>query len=138
MSASLCSNIAVGITTGLISSAIVAALFYWRGRIDTEAVHRKLQLDEVLMRIKMLDPSRRHSIRGRDGVDDTCHWLLCKSEIMRSAGFIAGAEALERLEKEIQKCPKESASLPPVPTEESRANELKKRDWEKAIQAVQC
>ena len=138
MSNSLCSSIAVGVVTGLISSAIVAVLFYWRGRIDTEAVHRKLQLDEVLMRIKMLDPSRRHSVRGQDGVDDTCHWLICKAEIMRSAGFTAGADALEKLEKEIQQCPREPAAEPPVPTDESRGNETKKRAWEKTIQAVPC
>jgi len=121
-----------------MSSAIIAVLFYWRGRIDTEAVHRKLQLDEVLMRIKMLDPSRRHSVRGPDGVDDTCHWLTCKAEIMRSAGFTAGADALQKLEKEIQRCPKESAAEPPVPTDASRDNETKKSAWEKAIQRVPC
>ena len=136
MTDSLCSNIIVGVGTGLVSSVAIAAVFYWRGRTDSEAVHRKLEIGEVLMRVKLLDPSRRQSVRGPDGVDDTCHWLICKSELMREAGFIEGSEALKKLEREIQQCPLEPAPTLPDKTGESQANEMKKRKWEQALLAV--
>ena len=131
-------NIVVGVATGLVSSAIVSVVFYFKGVRDQRAVYRKLQMDEALMRLAILDPNRRPSVRHGDGVDDTCHWLLCKADLMESDDFMDGAHTLREVEREIQKCPAQPQPESPNRTDEHTANIGKKNKWADQIRRVKC
>ena len=124
------SNAVVGFVVGVLSSTFVAVVFYRLSGRDSESLHRCTQLDSVLLRLKQLDPRRWHSVRGPDGVDDTVHWMICMSEIMRETGFDQGAQTLTTIFGEMrQVCsgPSEASKLSP---EEA---ERKKKTWEALI-----
>lgn len=131
-------SIVVGVATGIFSSAVVSMVFYFKGVRDQRAVYRKLQMDEVAMRLAILDPNRRPSVRHGDGVDDTCHWLICKAALMEADGFIEGARTLREVEREIQKCPAEPQPESPNRTDEHTANIGKKNTWVEQIRKVTC
>ena len=127
------SNAVVGFVVGVLSSTFVAVVFYRLSSRDSETLHRCAQLDSVLLRLKQLDPTRWEHMRPGDGVDDTSHWLICMSEIMRETGFSQGEQVLMTISEEMrQACPRASA----VSKEMREEYERKKKTWEARIHAL--
>lgn len=126
------SEIAVGIVTGLISSAVVSVAFYLIGRNDANSEARIAQLDVVLFRINNLAPNRLDSspsnIRTLDGVDATSHWLICTADVMRATGFCCGESLLRSIADEMrQECPPEDLGQKSL--EQVEAGEVRKTAW---------
>jgi hypothetical protein len=126
-------NALVGFVVGVLSSTTVAIVFYRLSSRDSQTLHRCVQLDSVLLRLKQLDPMRWQSMRGPDGVDDTSHWMICMSEIMRETGFDQGAQALTTIFEEMRQVCSGPNEVPTLPREES---ERRKKMWEAWIYAL--
>ena len=127
------SNAVISFVVGVLSSAVVAVVFYKLSSRDSETLHRSAQLDSVLLRLKQLDPMRWEHMRPGDGVDDTSHWLICMSEVMRETGFAQGEQVLTTICEEMrQECPGPNA----VSKISRNESEQKKKIWEARIRAL--
>ena len=121
------SEIIVGILVGLISSYIVARFFYRLGRKDAKAEAAIVQINNVLLRLKQLDPKRNQSQRPGDGVDDTSHWMKCISEIELEQGHTKLGNLLEKISVEmVQNVTGNICSTP-------QYGEKIKKNWESQI-----
>jgi hypothetical protein len=119
---------------GVASSTIVAIIFYWLSRRDSESLSRISQLDSVLLRLKELTPLAWNNSRGQNGVGDTHHWLICMSEVMKETGFEEGGKLLTTIVEEmLQGCsgPNEVAKI------SAQEAEKKKKTWEAKTHALQ-
>lgn len=119
-------SIIPSIAVGLLTSYIVAKVFYHLGRTDTESAYRRFILTLVDMRLRQMIPTRRQNVPEHYDLKDTEHWLTCLSEVVTELGFSEDATCLKEVLGEIKTAPHI-----PLPNEQQRADgESKKVEWE--------
>ena len=122
-------SIIVGIGTGLVSSAIVALLFYRLGRTDTESAYRRFILTLVDMRLRQMIPTRRQSVPEHYDLRDTAHWLTCLLEVLTELRFSDDAAAVKDVLDGVSRAPAFDN-----PNEQQAADgETNKKRWEGII-----
>lgn len=120
----------VGIGTGLITSWIVAWLFYRIGRTDSEAALRRAILTFVTLRIKQTIPTRRESIPQHYDLLDTAHWLTCLSEVLTEIGFAEDAASVKDVLRKIEQAP----HTPAPDEQQKKQGEADKIAWNEILQ----
>ena len=121
--------IIVGIGTGLLTSSIVAWLFYHIGRTDTESALRRAILTFVTMRIKQTIPTRRESIPEHYDLRDTAHWLTCLSEVLTEIGFTEDAASVKDVLRKIEQAP----HIPTPDEQQEKQGEADKITWNEIL-----
>jgi hypothetical protein len=122
-------SIISSIVVGLLTSYVVARIFYRFGRTDTEASYRRVILTLVTMRLKQMIPTRRQNVPEHYDLSDTAHWLTCLSEVLAEMEFQRDADCLNAVRDEIAQAPHI-----PLPSEEETADgEASKRVWQTRI-----
>jgi hypothetical protein len=121
--------IVVGIGTGLLTSGIIAWLFYHFGRRDSEAALRRAILTFVTLRIKQTIPTRRESIPQHYDLRDTAHWLTCLSEVLAEMGFTEDAAVTKECLRLIEQAP----ATPEPDESQKKQGEADKVTWQKLI-----
>lgn len=112
---------AVGLLSGVLSSAMVARLFYLR-----------TLLDRVSERLKRCCPYRRENLREGDGLEETAWSLTIDAELLRSAKFRRASKAVLEISRQMQEFPTLSS---PRPDETASRDNLKRR-WEDSVRAL--
>ena len=93
------------IIVGLVTSGVVACVFYRLGRSDTESAYRRFILTWVDMRLRQTDPTRRERTPEHYDLKDTEHWLTCLAEVLTEIGFTEEAAVTKIVLGEIKDSP---------------------------------
>jgi hypothetical protein len=76
-----------GFVVGVASSALVAWIFYSKGKHDAKRLHLESQVDSVLLALARCDPTQKGAgRRGDDGLEPTAHWLGCMADVLDRTG----------------------------------------------------
>ncbi len=125
-------DLLVAIITGVVSSTIVAFIFYALARVDNESNRRIYQLEAARLRLAQLDLLRWQNRKYEDGVGDTHHWFLCVAGLMRDSGFEEGYEIMNIIAQEmLEICPYPASGQTPTLTREEA--EHKKKTWAESL-----
>lgn len=92
----------VSAIVGLITGALVSAVFYIVGRRDAEKEAALVQINGVLLRIKQLAPMRWEDVKPGDGVENTSHWMKCTSEVIAESGHGRLARCVEAISEDMR------------------------------------